>query len=47
MLSLSDYASMAWMMFASVVLWVAVIAVAAFAMMELLNGKETGALDTL
>lgn len=47
MISFADYASMAWTMFASVVLWVAVIAVAAFAIMELMGGQESGALDTL
>jgi len=46
MISFADYASMAWMLFASVVLWVIVIAVAAFAIMELM-GKEDPALDTL
>ena len=43
-----DYGYMAWMMFGSVVLWVALIAVVAFALVKVLAGRDSdGAVATL
>ena len=44
----ADYGYMAWMMLGSAVLWVALIAVVAFALVKVLAGRDSdGALATL